>query len=337
MPASLPPGPVSIAQLFTLTGEEGLTSFDVTQLPINLIVKITLPVLQRISQQPLDEAITSVRSRYLEISKRPMQNQAPSTTPLTMDEEDDYEPDFEPSEDSEQIQNKADVLPTEDSNEGSSGLSLGKFEFPPPPPMTQEQAFRGGKNTIGRLFAFVDTLPEREKGKSRGGWNRLAGNTHDKESWLRLIMRIAIRGVGTLEDRHLSSLPDDGLKDDLIAQTRESSLSEHIRERLLQYIIEDFRKRMDTAVSWMYEEFYNDRFVVPSDWKKWKPEDGTPNYDRWILKVLDGIVPYLDAKDQKLLIRFLSETLTVNEEMLKRVKGLARDPERVTMVVNALL
>ena len=336
MPSPLPPGPVSVAQLFTLSSEEGLTSFDVTQLPIELIVRITLPVLQRISQQPLDDAINTVRSRYLEVSQRQTQNSMPSTLIATADEEDDYEPDFEPSEDSEQIQNKTDVLPTEDSKDGSPDLSLGKFEFPAPAPLTQEQSLRVGKNYVGRLFAFVDTLPERVRGP-RGGWNRLAGNTHDKESWLRLIMRIATRGAGTLEDRYFSSLPDNDLKPDIIAQMRQQSLSEHIRERLLQYITDDFRKRMDTAVSWMYEEFVQDRLVAPLDWRAWKPEDGTPNYDRWVLRVLDGIVPYLDARDHKLLTRFLSETLTVNEEMLKRIKGLARDPERVTMVVNALL
>ena len=332
----LPPGPVSVAQLFTLTTDEGLTSFDVTQLPIDLVVKITLPVLQRINQQALDEAINVVRSRYLEVSKMQIQHPPPPAVPVILDEEDDYEPDFEPTEDNEQIENKADVLPSEDSNKASSDLTLGKFEFPPPPPLTQEQAFTGGKRAVGRLFELVDTLPEARKGP-RGGWNRLAGNTHDKESWLRLVMRIAIRGVGTLEDRYLSNLVDNDTRVDLVAQVREGSLSEHIRERMLRYIIDDFRKRMNTAVSWMHEEFYNDRVLVPSDWRQWKAEDGTPNYDRWVLRVLDGIVPYLDAKDNKLLTRFLSESPPVNAEMLKRVKGLARDPERVTMVVNALL
>ena len=55
-----------------------------------------------------------------------------------------------------------------------------------------------------------------------------------------------------------------------------------------------------------------------------------------MLKVLDGIVPYLDAKD-KHLIRFLSEIPEVNAKVLGRVKGLARDPERVQLAVNSIL
>jgi symplekin len=53
----LPIGPTSIAQLFTLTADEELRNFDVQQLPIDLVVKITLPVLHRIDQRLLDEAV----------------------------------------------------------------------------------------------------------------------------------------------------------------------------------------------------------------------------------------------------------------------------------------
>ena len=53
----LPPGPNSFAQLFTLTDDAGLTSFDVKQLPLDLVVKITVPVLARVDQNSLDQAI----------------------------------------------------------------------------------------------------------------------------------------------------------------------------------------------------------------------------------------------------------------------------------------
>lgn len=52
----LPPGPNSYSQLFTLTNDVGLTSFDVKQLPIDMIVNITLAILPRIQQPSLDEA-----------------------------------------------------------------------------------------------------------------------------------------------------------------------------------------------------------------------------------------------------------------------------------------
>lgn len=53
----LPPGPVSWAQLFTLTEDVGLSTFDVKQLPIDLIVRITVPVLARVDQSAMNQAI----------------------------------------------------------------------------------------------------------------------------------------------------------------------------------------------------------------------------------------------------------------------------------------
>ena len=60
------------------------------------------------------------------------------------------------------------------------------------------------------------------------------------------------------------------------------------------------------------------------------------NYETWVLKVLDGIVPYVDAKD-KLFIRFLSEIPAINADILERIKKLAQDPERVGLAVNSIL
>lgn len=53
----LPPGPNSYAQLYSLTDDVGLTSFDVKQLPSDLVVKITVPVLGRIDPSLLQQAV----------------------------------------------------------------------------------------------------------------------------------------------------------------------------------------------------------------------------------------------------------------------------------------
>ncbi|KAL8959099.1 MAG: hypothetical protein Q9183_005698 [Haloplaca sp. 2 TL-2023] len=55
-----------------------------------------------------------------------------------------------------------------------------------------------------------------------------------------------------------------------------------------------------------------------------------------MLKVFDGILPFLDAKDNKVLTRFLSEIPSLDEKVVDRVKGIARDPERIVLSVNAL-
>jgi len=99
------------------------------------------------------------------------------------------------------------------------------------------------------------------------------------------------------------------------------------------YIIEDFRRRIGVAIAWLNEEWYNDRVVRQANPDaEYMPE----HYEKWMLKVLDGIMPFIESNDRNLLIRFLSEVPAVNEDVLKRVIRLAKDPERVQLVVMAL-
>ena len=332
----LPPGPTSSAQLFTLTSDVGLSSFDVTQLPIDLVVRITLPVLHSINQEALDNAIDGVRSRYLALGKSQQNTTQVQSPNLTLDdEEDDYEPDFQPTEDTEQILNKTDVLPPEDPLGASTEVALGPFELPQPPPLTTEETEQIGKGTISRVFSMMNVLDESSAAKrQKPGLNRLAGSNYDREAWITVITRLATRASAGLEGDQSN---EEDSQSPLQKPMTELSLSDGIRETLFKYIIEDFRTRIPIAISWLNEEWFNDRMQKQA-WEQQKRKGSPPlkqHYERWVVKVLDGIVPYLDAKD-KVLIRFLSEVPGIDEKILDRVKGLARDPERVTLAVNAI-
>jgi symplekin len=63
----LPEGTVSFDQLFTLTEDMGLSSFDVKQLPADMIVNITVAVLLRVDTSALNQAVDvrAYKSRYL--------------------------------------------------------------------------------------------------------------------------------------------------------------------------------------------------------------------------------------------------------------------------------
>ena len=116
-------------------------------------------------------------------------------------------------------------------------------------------------------------------------------------------------------------------------------MAQRIREMLYRYILEDFRIRINVAISWMNEEWYNDRILLKhalSENNGNLDGVGVPkHYDRWVVRLLDGILPYLDARD-KVLIRFLSEIPDLSEALIERVKSLANDPERVALCVQAL-
>jgi symplekin len=60
----LAPGPHTIAELFTITTDDALKTFDVAQLSEDLVLKIGVTILQRIDSDVLNQAIevsTSIR------------------------------------------------------------------------------------------------------------------------------------------------------------------------------------------------------------------------------------------------------------------------------------
>lgn len=324
---------MSLKQLFTLTNDQDLTNFHVEVLPLDLMMNITIPILQRVNQQLLNEALSVIRSRLHAVAK---QNPKLSHVAALGDDEEDYEPDFEPREDREQILNKADALPPEDSPYNPAEIPLGPFTLPPPPPLTVEVIEEIGKGTISRVFDIMSRLEEPSAAKKqKSGLNRLAGSNYDKEAWITVVTRLATRASAGLDE----DSEEEDSKVVVKKHIAESGPSNRIRQELWKFVMEDFRARISVAISWLNEEWFNDQIQRRAAEQR-KDGEAPPkpkfHYEQCTLKLLDSIVPYLDAKD-KLLISFLSEIPEVNEEVLKRVKGLARDPERVQLAVNALL
>jgi symplekin len=169
----------------------------------------------------------------------------------------------------------------------------------------------------------MQTLEEKIK-KSKGGMNRLAASAFDRDAWITIITRLATRTSAGLGDtaEAVKVEPSD---------STQVPLSNTIRESLYLYILEDFRKRIDIAVAWLCEEWYNDKVQMKFS------EDAVLHYEKWVLKVLDGIVPYLDGEDRKLLIKFISEIPGLSSEVLGRLKGLCRDPSTVSIALQSLL
>jgi symplekin len=186
-----------------------------------------------------------------------------------------------------------------------------------------------GNGAITRVFDALAGLDEISVKSSKPGFNRRAGVNQDRDSWITVVSRLATRSLTGLDMPETTSLIKQESKNNTF------SLSDNIRDALHLYIIGDFRKRIDVAISWLNEEWYNDRIQARSTDSD-TSSTRTPTYERLVLKLIDALVPYLDAKDQKVLIRFLSEIPLVTKDILERIKRLARDPERVPLAVNAI-
>lgn len=269
--------------------------------------------------------IQGIRSRVAGLSSPQAQlaQLDPNTAPLGIDDDDDYEPDFEVAEDTEQILNKLDGAPPEESAIVPQAVALGPFKLDPPPIMTIAEATEIGRTTIGRVFGMMQTKEDASAKKAKSGINRLAASNNDKDAWITVISRLATRSVAGLQEQD-----DSIIKSEEAPET--ASLSSLIRESLCHYVVEDFRKRTDIAVAWLCEEWYNDRILSNSG------RSSSLHYEKWVLRVLDGIIPYLDARD-KFLTRFLGEVPGLNPEILERVKGLCRDPAKVNLAITSLL
>jgi symplekin len=326
----LPPGPTSISQLFTLTQDVGLSSFDVKQLPVDLIVKIAVPVLARVDQNALSQSIEAVRFRYQTLSKL----QAAQPKPPVEDEEDDYEPEYQPTDVAGNA-NAIDEMVVDEVTELQPELmSLGPFVLPPPPPLTKEEAGNIGRGTVERIFDMLTSMdmpqkPTRGSNQQQLGFARLAASTFDRDAWITLLTRLATRASASVET-------DSKTKYDF-ATGNKLVISTTIREMLYRYIVEDFRSRINVGISWMNEEWYNDQIQLRYASMHKNDDILVPlHYDCWVLRLLDGFLPYLDARD-KVLIRFVSEIPKLTIPIVERVKSLARDPERVNLSVQALL
>ncbi|KAK1638418.1 mRNA cleavage and polyadenylation specificity factor complex subunit [Colletotrichum phormii] len=312
----LPPGPHSLGDVFTLTGSEGLKAFDVGTLPTALAAKISITTLLRTDAQLLLKAVEGIRGRLNVLAAQPSPQIDPETAPLGVEDEDDeYEPDFYAAEDNEQILNKLDSDPVAKPDDGDLGLRT--FRLPPPPALTPELALSAGQGSVMSLFQFVKTLEDPAK-KSKSGINRLAASTNDRESWIAIITRLASRSSAGMED---------GIKDEA---TGRLSLGDSIRESLYTYVLEDFRRRIDVAITWLHEEWYNDQL------QKKQEGDHPLHYEKWALKLIDGFSQYLNAQD-KVITRFLGEVPELSPAILSRVKLMCRDPLVVPLALTSLL
>ncbi|WYZ42792.1 hypothetical protein EsH8_VI_000491 [Colletotrichum jinshuiense] len=316
----LPPGPHSLGDVFTLTGSEGLKAFDVATLPAALAAKISITTLIRTDAQLLTKAIEGIRGRLNTLAAQPAPQLNPETAPLGVDEDDDdYEPDFYAAEDNEQILNKLDSDPAAKPDDGDLGLR--SFKLPPPPALTPELALSAGQGSVISLFQFVKTLEDPGK-KSKSGINRLAASTNDRESWIAIITRLASRSSAGLEVI--------GVKDEGSSAASRLSLGNSIRDSLYTYVLEDFRRRIDVAITWLTEEWYNDQL------QKKQEGDHPLHYEKWALKLVDGFSQYLNAQD-KVLTRFLGEIPELSPAILSRVKLMCRDPLVVPLALTSLL
>lgn len=218
-----------------------------------------------------------------------------------------------------------DAEDVEEDEDMEDEYQVGKYKLPTPPIPTGEQRIEAACANVDRMFGVLDGLDKTPlvQRKNKGGLMRVAASTWDRDGWITLIVRLATRGLGACdveikgEDGRIQNIP--------------SPLAQHIRQRLLAYVLADFRQNLDSAVTWLYEEWYNDSVMRDQP----MGETRVRQYPVWLAKVVDGILPFVEAKD-RLVIRFLSEVPELSREILNKIKILCLDPDRSTLGIQIL-
>lgn len=344
----LGPGLHSLGALFTITDNVALHGFDATTVPASLAARVCVTALAAVPPELLGQAIAGIQNRMMELAAAPPPPLPEpivlnaDTSPLDVEDDDDeYEPDFYGAEDTEQILNKLDNAPAEEPPvqlpETVNALAtLGTFSLPPPPLLDPSLAARVSQAAVSRVFFPLADLAGTTHHKQKAGINRLAASSFDRDSWLTVIMRIATRGTAGLDDSPSATTMKEESQSSALTHgtTPSSSLPNSIRELLFQYVMDDFRRRIDVAVAWLCEEWYADQLAKRDS----SESAGRPalHYERWAVRLLDGFLPYLTPQD-KVLTRFLAEIPELSRELLGKVKILCRDPSTVSLAVTSLL
>lgn len=330
----------TIAQLFTLSDDKAATGFHVEAIPYNIVAQLIPPLMQSVDQARFDEAINIVKSRYLNLSKLPPPDAASAARAAVGDDEDDYDPSMTMGGDAEQVLNRLDQMPPEGSE--GPGIAIGPFELPPPAPLSDREKDEYSRTAVTRVFETLSEMDRdaRQKNAKKQelakGFNRPSAPSHDRDGWLALITRLATRSQFELQDDDGSTVKQENGDRSLAKKGSNFSLSTGIREALLNYVMENFRARITVAISWLNEEWYCDRIQQKQNDSNDSTET-TPTYTSYTLRLLDSLIPYLDTKDNRVLIRLVSEIPSLPAELFPKLQKIADDPERVNLVVQALL
>lgn len=187
----------------------------------------------------------------------------------------------------------------------------------------------------------MSNVDESQKTKGvKGGFNRLAASDYGRDAWVTILSRLATRASVGLDDS------EKGVKDEYAVKSMKGSsgIADTVRDGLYQYIMYDWKRRVDVAITWLNEEWYNDTILASSRNGSARngatngytlPRSTDGNYYRCALRLIDGILPYVEHTD-KILLRFLSEVPALDYEILVRLKTMAEDPERIDLACSAL-
>lgn len=281
--------------------KDTLNSFDLSGIPQDILALMVVNAIQSTDFTKLKAGLEVIFNRYKDLASR-SQNDTVAEKESGQELVDDVIPD----------------------NYTSETL----FQLPPPPSFSVKQKKQHLTNVLHRFMKLAGrdfkSLVSDETDTTESELTKVAITSWKTDSWLILLTRLATRGL------HNEKEQDDG------------DFSNLIRESIFSYFADDIRGRVDVVIEWLNEEWYSEYVKAEEDrnsdlLQENKPlKVDTPTYTLWAGRILDVVIPFLEATDRKICIRLLSDLPYLNEELVTRIRSLCLDPIRFQLGFQSL-
>ncbi|KAI6044311.1 Symplekin tight junction protein C terminal-domain-containing protein [Pisolithus marmoratus] len=326
-----------------------LAAFDFTTLPIGLVTDLIVANLQAFSEPALMNLVQSYRQSRGSSSVPPAKPSQPPDSvartegtpvsgslsgaetvkeepvdPLKMDidEEDmEYEPDKLNLELSgeEAIANEEVILVDIPDD---LPFDLSDFKLPSPKDFSMDERIALMRSATTRIWDGAEDLLHTTS---------VGGSQTASDMWMLLIVRMVTRAVILPEPSESSK--DEAESSDAAADMRLTALysrQDALRQTLCGYIMNDFPARLRLAITWMNEEWYNDRIRSAAD-PSWRP-----NYESWLNQIVSTYQTILEGKvdgkpdnKDKAFSRFLLDLPDVPSDVLDMLRDLSVEADKM--------
>lgn len=342
------------------TRQNPLAAFDVTTLPLPLVIELILANLTALSDDNMLQAIERTRARLQGLlSSRPQQTTATpaphdayaqhqgSATPagLPVKQEVSVEADTQLSaehaaapdnplkqdiedEDLRKLEERQAVVgmsggiqEAEEDDTADALAGLENFELAAPEPFSQTEAKALIKESVARMCE--------QGGQAAAVIGELGDAVPPQTLWATLVTRLASRGFDEDEESEVNQddvqpLAVNGGHKVGVGPQRQGDV---IRQMMLDFLKVDFARLVPFAIQWLSEEWYCDQ-----DRRRLGKR---PLYSVWLPRVVSAVLPTIGEKDRT-LFHLLSELPSLPSEVVDQVSSLCHNKSLMAVGFTSL-
>ncbi|KAI9323853.1 Symplekin tight junction protein C terminal-domain-containing protein [Dichotomocladium elegans] len=348
---------------------DALRNFDVTNIPLAIVIELCITALQQVSEQEIrqrfdmlpPEGILGLSSASLPSSSS-TQPQPTGNPNISQIQVPSHPQPFSTQQQQQQparshpvanIKNEEDTdvklttstrsrVPLASVQErATQSFKMKPYELTAPTSIAHSEQLDLLKMSIQRIFDAeyqlqMKTFEENDGRNEVGGAQRrpvTSWSQSTRTTWLLLIAKLVARGVNNkYPGRPAEENGSDtrGMDMDAKYETMENANTDDIKHMLVDFIVADLPSRYEIALGWLMEEFLCDTELARRD------RSYQPQCFKWLLMVLNKGISTLEPKD-KTLTKLLLDAPVIHQEAVEIVrKHMKEEPSRFVSCVSTL-